>query len=333
MTITSALEQTAGQRIMAGFFGTTLNDDLRFLIDTIRVGGIIVFSRNIESRSQLRQLCGDAMEYARSNGLPPLIIAVDQEGGTVARLRPPEFTGFAGAPAIREEADAIVFADTTAGELADVGINMDMAPVMDVLPAGFEGVMAKRVFGTDPAQVAKIGGIIIDRLQKNGIMSVAKHFPGIGRTTLDSHLDRPDLETPADELASFDFIPFQAAIQRQVAGVMVSHIRYTALDPVWPASLSPVIVSAVLRRQMGYDGLVLTDDLEMGAIKKYYDMAVQTIQVMEADIDIALICHTRSEIEIAFDTLCRRMTDDSRLRNWGVVSAERIMAAKRKFLY
>jgi len=331
MTTIQTIERIAGQRIMAGFDGTSLNADLRFLIDTIRVGGIILFSRNIENRTQLRQLCAEARDYAGSRGLPPLIIAVDQEGGTVARLKAPEFTAFAGAPAIAAEADAVAFAAITSGELTDVGINMDMAPVMDVVPAGFDGVMVKRVFGTDPTRVAEMGGIIIDRLQENGIMAVAKHFPGIGRTTLDSHLDRPDLGTSLAELATFDFIPFLEAIRRRVAGIMLSHIRYTDLDPVWPASLSPTIARDLLRRQMGYGGMVLTDDMEMGAVNKHYDMPTMIRQVMAAEIDIALICHTRTQIETAYDTFCREMADDPSLRESGENSAQRILSAKRAF--
>ncbi len=330
MTTARRMEHIAGQRIMAGFHGTGLNADLKFLIDTIGVGGIIVFARNIESRAQLARLCADAAAYTRSCGLPDLLIAIDQEGGTVARLKAPEFTEFSGLPAMKDERDAIDFADITANELHAVGINMDMAPVMDVAPPDFSSIMSERIFGTDPAWVSKMGAAMIDRLQENGILAVAKHFPGIGRTTLDSHLDLPVLETPREALEAFDFIPFEAAIRHQVTGIMLSHIRYMALDPIWPASLSPEIVRNLLRTKMGYDGLVLTDDLEMGAVKNYYDMPTIATQVLAADVDIALICKTRTEIETAWEIMARQMTGNTALARMGEKSLERLEAVRRR---
>ncbi len=303
------IEHIAGQRLMAGFIGTDLNPDLRFLIDTIGVGGIILFSRNITGRAQLTNLCKSAAAYAHSQNLPPLLIAVDQEGGAVARLKAPEFTEFEGAPAIRDEHDARRFARITATELQETGINMDMAPVLDVVPAGVDSIMSTRVFGTDPRWVAQMGGTVVEGLQESGIMSVAKHFPGIGRTTIDSHMHRPDLDTSMEHLSSFDLIPFYAAMEKGVSGIMLSHIRYTKIDPKWPASLSPEIAAKLLRGKMGYDGVVFTDDLEMGAIQKHYDMPVITRQLMAAEVDIALICKTRQRIEAAFESMCRQIKD------------------------
>src|SRR6056297_2391797 len=248
-------EQLAGQRLMVGFDGTELTDGLKFQIDTLKVGGVILFARNIRSPQQIRQLCGAIQEYAGSCGQPPLFIAVDQEGGPVARLKAP-FTEFPGQPHIRTSADAIRFGDITGRELFDVGINMDMAPVLDVAPEGAESVMAGRVFGHDPAHAGQMGSLVIRRLQKNRVLAVGKHFPGIGKTTLDSHQDLPTLDCPLEVLEAFDLLPFRKAIEVQVAGMMLSHIRYTAIDPQWPASLSPR-VTALLRDKLGYKGLVL----------------------------------------------------------------------------
>ena len=166
---------------------------------------------------------------------------------------------------MKNTADAQKFARVTASELSEIGINMDMAPVLDIAPHDIDSVMAGRAFGSDPDWVARMGITVIDGLQRRGIMAVAKHFPGIGRTVLDSHLALPDLKIDIDGLANFDLVPFAAAIQGQVAGVMLSHIRYPAIDPVWPASLSPAVTADLLRKKMGYEGVVMTDDLDMGA--------------------------------------------------------------------
>ncbi len=323
--------QLAGQRLMVGFEGTEFNEDLRFLIDTLKVGGVILFSINIESPDQLKDLCGSIQDFALSCGQPPLIIAVDQEGGQVARLKEP-FTIFPGNPHMKSDKDAIDFAEITAAELNQVGINMNMAPVMDISPEGFDSIMAGRTFGDNPSRVARMGVIIIEHLQLNNIMAVAKHFPGIGRTTLDSHRDMPVLSDDLSALEQFDLIPFEAGIQSGVCGVMLSHIFYPELDPQWPASLSPPIARDLLRQQMGFDGLVLTDDLDMGAIARHYDIQSTIQQILSAEIDLTLICHKGPNIELGFEEVLKGITDNQDLKARGIESVERIMKAKDKYL-
>jgi beta-N-acetylhexosaminidase len=324
-------EQLAGQRLMVGFDGTTLTADLKYLIDTVRIGGIILFSRNIENPQQLRELCKSAQDHARAANQPPLFIAVDQEGGEVARLRSP-FTEFNGNPSMKDEADAITFATITAEELKTVGINMNMAPVMDVAATDVKSIMTGRSFSSDPDRTARLGVTVIDQFQKSGIMAVAKHFPGIGRTTLDSHLDRPFLETDADTLMKTDIVPFMAAIDHQVAGIMFSHIVYEGLDPHWPASLSPAIAVDLLRKKCGYTGLILTDDLDMGAIKKYYPLDTVIAQIMAADVDQVLICHRSPDIETAAEMIASHQHNSSAMREQARTSVKRILSLKSVFL-
>lgn len=328
---TMSNEQLAGQRLMVGFEGTALNADLESLIGGLKVGGIILFSINIESPDQIKNLCRSIQDYARGCGQPPLFIGVDQEGGQVARLKEP-FTIFPGNPHMKSDKDAVEFAETTAAELKQVGINMNMAPVMDVSPEGSDSIMAGRTFGDNPSRVARLGVKVIEHLQRNDVMAVAKHFPGIGRTTLDSHLDMPVLHDDLPTMEQFDLIPFEAGIRSSVCGVMLSHIFYTKLDPRWPASLSPQIANTLLRKQMGYDGLVLTDDLDMGAIIKHYDIQSAIHQILAADIDLALICHKGPNIEIAYEELLKEITDNLELKQRGIESVDRIMRAKRKYL-
>jgi beta-N-acetylhexosaminidase len=323
-------EQLAGQRLMVGFDGTELNNELKSLIEKLRVGGVILFSRNLVAPEQIRELCLSVQEYAKSSGQPPLFIAIDQEGGQVARLKKP-FTEFPGNPFIKNEKDAIWFAEVTSRELKRVGINMNMAPVMDVPPEGFKSVMDKRVFGSDPGLVSKLGTAIIRSMQENGIMAVAKHFPGIGRTTLDSHIDLPTLDTNLHTLEAFDFIPFEAAIKENVSGIMMSHICYSAIDPKWPAGLSPKIADRLLRERMGYQGLVMTDDLDMGAICNYYKISTSIKQILVSGIDIAMICHKGPDIQSAYNEILHQVAHSHEIKENTLVSVRRIMKAKEAY--
>ncbi|MGB9498270.1 MAG: beta-N-acetylhexosaminidase [Dissulfuribacterales bacterium] len=327
-----SIDQMAGQRLMVGFDGTELNNDLKFLINTLKVGGIILFAINIETPRQLNRLCTSVQEYARSVGQPPLFIAIDQEGGTVARLKKPHFKEFPGIPELQTKAEAINFATQMANELTALGINMNMAPVLDVAPKDFQSIMEKRTFGHDPEFVSEMGSAFIKQHQKKGIMAVGKHFPGIGRPTLDSHLDMPEIDISANDLESFDLIPFYAAIDGDVAAMMLSHIHYKKIDPHWPASLSPEIVSALLRNKMGFNGIVMTDDLDMGAIINHYDIHTAIHQILTANVDIALICHKGPNIETAFEEIKKKMTDGTCLKKKGAQSVLRIMRNKEKYL-
>ena len=323
--------ELAGQRLMVGFEGHEFSNDLRYLIGELKVGGIILFSQNIAAPTQVAELCKAMQRHAEVSGNLPLFIAVDQEGGQVARLKDP-FTEFPGNPNMKSEKDATRFAEITAAELSRVGFNMNMAPVMDIAPDDMESIMAGRAFGSDPVWVERLGVKIIRRLQKNNIMSVAKHFPGIGRTTLDSHMDLPGLDADLASLESFDLIPFKAAIKNNVSGIMLSHIMYRQIDPDWPASLSPRIARDLLRNQLGYTGLTLTDDLDMGAITKHFDIRTSVYQTLMADIDIILICHKGPNIQIAFDTISKHLKDSQELADRGRESVERIVKAKKLYL-
>jgi len=325
------IEILAGQRLMVGFDGTDFNADLKFLITELKVGGIILFSRNLGRPEQIAQLCRDCQAAAAEQGLPPLFVAIDQEGGQVARLKPP-FTQFPGNPAMSGEQEAMEFARVTAAELKQIGVNMDMAPVLDIAPPDVDSIMAGRAFGSDPQWVASMGRIVIEHLQHRGMMAVAKHFPGIGRTVLDSHHALPDLEIDEKTLQASDLIPFKTAIAGRVAGIMLSHIRYKGIDPVWPASLSPAITADLLRGRMGYDGVVMTDDLDMGAIKPSYDIYTAIGQILSADVDIALICHKGPDIEAAAGTIRRMLNDDPTIKRMGRRSFKRIIGLKRAFL-
>ncbi len=322
-------EQLTGQRLMAGFNGTGLNNDLMFLIDTLKIGGIILFSRNLANPDQIKELCMSVREYALKCGQPPLFISIDQEGGQVARLKKP-FTQFPGNPDIKNEEDARHFAEITASELKNVGINMNMAPVLDVVFDATKSIMKKRSFGYDPELVSKLGIKVIEHLQQNRIMAVAKHFPGIGRTVLDSHIEMPALDVDLKTLESSDLLPFAEAIKHGVSGIMLSHILYNKIDNKWPASLSIRIAKDLLRGSMGFNGIVMTDDLDMEAIKSNHDIKTVIKQILLADIDIVLICHKGPNIEIAYEKILKEFNDSKNIKDRGKESVRRILKIKQR---
>ncbi len=322
------LRQLAGQRLMLGFDGTEFNDELKEILEQIRPSGIILFSRNIDSPVQVAALCQSCQEYAKSVNLPPLFIAIDQEGGTVARLKLP-FTQFPGTPNIKSLDDAIDFASITAKELSDVGINMNFAPVLDVA-WNADSIMKDRAFKGDEKKVSDLGNQVISTLQDLGTMAVAKHFPGIGRTILDSHYHLPHVDIDMETLLKSDMVPFADAIENSVSGIMLSHILYPKLDNQWQASLSPIIANDILRTKMGYKGLVMTDDLDMKAINK--DMKTCIIQILKSNIDLTLICHKGPNIVIAHNKIQHLMKTDESLFTAGKASENRILEFKKRYI-
>jgi beta-N-acetylhexosaminidase len=326
-------EQLAGQRLVVGFRDKVSDDDLQFMIREMHVGGLILFKRNVSDPSQASELCQAAQACALESGNPPLMIAIDQEGGPVARLGPP-FTVFPGNRAIgaaRSENAAREFGTITARELKGVGITVNLAPVLDVAPQGLNSVMADRVFGEEPELVAYLGKAVIETLQNNGIAATAKHFPGIGRTTADSHVDLPYLDVDRRLLDSTDLVPFRAAIAGGVEAVMLSHVVYRDLDSAWPASLSTIIARDLLRKTMGFKGITMTDDLDMGAIDKHFDVETTVRRISDAQIDIALICHDRLKAEKAYRALLKAVRESEDARGKAAASVRRILNMKRKY--
>ncbi len=323
------IEALAGQRLMLGFEGTCLNEELKDIIGRIKAGGIILFKQNIESPGQLEKLCSEIQIHSKSLNLPPLFIAVDQEGGTVARLKAP-FTQFNGNSHIRTSQEAEHFAGIMANELKQVGINMNLAPVMDVVPENVDSIMKDRVFPGDHEIVSALGCHVIQTLQAKGVMAVAKHFPGIGRTVKDSHYFLPVLDVDLATLENSDIKPFQAAGNVDVSGIMLSHISYPRLDPDWQASLSPFIVGELLRRKLGYQGLILTDDLDMKAIS--HDIKTCVRQILKSGIDLTLICHKGPNIDVAFNEMNRLLESDESIHASGIESFNRIIEYKKRFL-
>lgn len=327
----SGLDASIGQLFMAGLPGHEVDPGTETLICEHGLGGLIFFGRNIESPIQLAQLCMDLQDLAMKSQGKPLFLAVDQEGGRVVRLREP-FTNFPGNTAIGMDPEplkrAAEFAAVTAREMMMVGLNMDLAPVLDVRRGRPEKHLEGRTFGDDPEKVSMLGKVVIKGLQENGILAVAKHFPGLGRTQLDPHVHLPVIDMDERELEGINLPPFRSAIEAGVSSIMTSHAIYPVIEPEIPATLSRKTLTGILRNGLGFKGLVITDDLEMGAIEKKWGAAEGASLSFEAGADILLICEDQEKVLDGMKALKKRLMDGSipleRLR----LSEKRIQAAK-----
>ena len=331
----SELDCKIGRLFMAGMPGTRLDQETDVLIRKHYLGGLILFSRNIEGPIQLASLCNDIQERALKYHGIPLFLAVDQEGGPVARLTGP-FTRFPGNSAIGEDERPVnkaeEFAQVTAKEMSLVGLNMNLAPVLDVHRGKPEKHLAGRTFGDDPEKVSLLGRTVVKILQENGIMSVAKHFPGLGLTPKDPHHQLPTIELAPGEMESINLPPFISAISQGVSAVMTSHAVYPDLDPGRPATISKRIITGLLREKLDFQGLIITDDMEMGAVEKKWGAAPGAVAAFEAGADILLICKDQAKVIEAMHMLKQKFLQNEiplqRLLN----SLDRIKKAKAKFL-
>lgn len=279
----------AGQIAIAGFSGHSIPAGLKALAREFDLGGVIFFARNVESPEQVAELSREAQELAREL---PLWVSVDQEGGRVARLKSP-FTVWPPMQTLgRSGSDDLAarFARALAAELKAVGISLDYTPVLDVATNPANPVIGDRSLAERAEDVARLGSVIIRTLQAEGIAASGKHFPGHGDTSVDSHLELPLVEHPPDRLEAVELVPFKAAIEAGVASIMTAHILIPALDEERPATLSSNIVDGLLKTQLGYDGLVLSDDLEMKAISGRYGIPEATVMAIAAGCDAVLMC-------------------------------------------
>lgn len=331
----SELDQMIGRLFMCGLPGPKLDKDTRTLIRHYGMGGLILFSRNVQDPVQLGELCDDLQRTAMEAHGSPLFLAIDQEGGRVARLKSP-FTEFPGNEAIGRDADpenkAREFAAVTAREMRLVGLNVDLAPVIDVRQGDPEEHLRGRTFGEDPRLVGRLGAVVIKTLQNKGVMAVAKHFPGLGRTAKDPHRELPEILLGRDELEAINLPPFQDAVNEGVGGVMTSHAIYPSLEPDTPATMSHKILTRLLRQSMGYDGLILTDDLEMGAIAGKWGVAGGAAEAFKAGADILLISEDQALFEKSHECIRKMLLKNEipveRLHR----SIERIRRARTRFL-
>ena len=326
-----------GQLLIGSFSGRVIPVELRSLAREFDLGGVTFFGRlgNIESPLQVAELAFDVRALGREL---PSWVGIDQEGGRVARLRSPftEWPPMAVLGRSDDPALAARFAGALGAELAAVGISLDYAPVLDIHTNPKNPVIGDRALAETPETVAKLGRIIIEELQRAGIAACGKHFPGHGDTATDSHVELPLVEHAPDRLRAIEFIPFRAALQAGVAFIMTAHVRVTSVDDERPATLSPRVVKGMLRDELGFPGVIVSDDLEMKAIANTYAPGEAAVAAIAAGCDALLMCGVgdRADVELQAQALesIVHAVEDQRLSVAQVESAlARNRAAKERF--
>ncbi len=313
-----------GIHLFLGFRGTDPEEELKHLITEYHPAGIVLFKRNIENPGQLTALLSEAQAFAGEQMNRPLLVAIDQEGGKVQRLTP-HFTSLPSAKALAEEGpEAVIrWAGICAADLNQIGIHINFAPVLDIVPRGRDHFMESRSLGSVPGAVADLGRIWIETLQANRISATAKHFPGLGRAELDPHHFSPLIQGDSLEEFRRHLIPFQAAIKAGVNCVMTSHAVYPSVDPGRPATLSPEINRTCLRERLGFGGLLFSDDLDMAAISENYPPDSIVREGLACSTDFFLLCQKRESIEPFVSSLSAMLSSDAQLQQYHAATVQR----------
>jgi beta-N-acetylhexosaminidase len=317
-----------GQLLIVGFDGTDVTPALAAMLSRIQPAGVILFARNIINAQQTRQLLKDCQAKVKE----PLFTCVDLEGGRVDRFR--NVTGPAPSAAeVFASGDRRLFRKH--GQLigkicAALGFNVDFAPVLDLAFEASRKVMSSRAFSTDPKAVALYGREFLAGLKFAGVIGAGKHFPGLGEGDLDSHHDLPVIKKSFARLWEQDLAPYRL-MKRELPMVLVNHANYPAItrDPL-PASLSKYWITDILRRKIGYRGLIASDDLEMGGVLAAAPIDKAATRFISAGGDLCLICHQQELIEQAYETMLLRVEQDARFRRRVLESAQKVAAFKKK---
>ena len=294
----SNVRRDIGQLLIGSLPGTTVTAEMRSLAKEFSLGGVILFARNIEAPEQVAEMSVDVQELATDL---PLWVSVDQEGGRVARLKAP-FTEWPPMAVLGRSGDvqlASRFAAALATELRAVGMTLDYAPVLDIHTNPKNPIIGDRALGEDAESVGRLGAAIIKGLQENGVAACGKHFPGHGDTSVDSHLELPLVEHPPDRIRRLECVPFREAIRANVAFIMTAHVLVPSLDEEKPATLSRTIVQGLLREELKFQGVILSDDLEMKAIARTYTVPDAAVQAIAAGCDGLLVCSGDVDVQAA----------------------------------
>jgi beta-N-acetylhexosaminidase len=298
------LKQKLGQMIIAGLEGTDIDEHTKSLIADDRIGGFILYKPNIESTEQTVALLNGLKEANRSNSVP-LLLSVDQEGGRVNRLP----STFAAIPSSRDigksgsAQKARAFGESIGEQLRAFGFNMNFAPVLDVDSNPDNPVIGSRSFGSTASVVSSFGIEEMLGLRSKGVVPVVKHFPGHGDTSVDSHLELPVVDKTSEQLRKLELVPFSDAIRSNADAIMIAHILLPKIDPDSPSSMSSKVITGLLRGELGYDGIVMTDDMTMGAIVKHMDVGSAAVRSVKAGSDIILVAHEYGQVKKAIDAL------------------------------
>ena len=306
------MEVDIGQLFWIGLEGHTLTGkEAEFMTDN-NIGGVTLFGRNLDNPEQIHKLCTDL--YNLKDKMPskmPPFVAIDMEGGRVHRLKDPftQWPSIGAMSALDSTSVAFKFANMMGAELRALGVNVDFAPCVDVLTNEKNELIGDRSFGSDPEYVAKMASAVIRGYIKSGIIACAKHFPGHGNTIIDSHEDLPIEEVDMDTLANRELIPFKKAMRARLDLIMTAHIQYSKIDSELPATLSSKFVRDLLKGELKYKNLVITDDLDMKALTKNFSREEITVKAFQAGCDIMLYCNEFDSPGIGLESVKKAIRD------------------------
>lgn len=326
------LDEKIGQMIVAGVEGTSLSAEDRALLHDHGVGGVILYADNIDSAAQTKSFVNE-IKSANPEKKLPLFISVDQEGGRVARLK--GVTKVPTAGTIGKENDAAYarsIGELLGDQLLSQGFNLNYAPVLDVNSNPDNPVIGDRSFGNSAALVSKLGIAVMQGLESKNVIPVVKHFPGHGDTSVDSHIALPVVNKSLDELNKLELIPFKKAIAEGADVVMIAHILLPKLDSEYPSSLSKAVITDLLRNQLGFDGVVMTDDMTMGAIAENYGLGEASVHSVQAGSDILLVAHGADNAIAAIEAVKKAVASGQISEQRIDESTARIIALKQKYL-
>ncbi len=328
------LKEQIGQRLIVGFHGTEVSEELRAVVREYKIGNIILFSRNIVDANQLKILCNDIQQLVRTETGHSALIAIDQEGGIVTRLSK-DCVNVPGTMALASTGDvnnAYKAGVITGKQLKSLGININFAPCVDVNSNPKNPVIGVRSFGDDPVKVGEYASAMVKGFEEGGVMACIKHFPGHGDTDMDSHISLPCVDKSKCELEKCELVPFKSAIEAGAPAVMTAHIMFPQLEPnKVPATMSRRIITDLLRNEIGFEGVVISDCMQMNAIKEHFGTVNGIISALSAGVDMVLVCHDlkvscEAVIEVEKAVLDGRINADEMLE-----SADRILAYKKKW--
>ena len=323
--MTTRSDLAPGNFFVLGLPGPTVPPSLSSMRERMGLAGTILFDRNVETPDQLQKLTTSLQAMDRSE---PLLIAIDQEGGEKQRLKPPHFKQHP-YPSHMTLKSARQIGKEIALELTRMGINLDLAPVLDVDTNPKNPIIGKRSFGKEPYQAARIAREFTVGLNQGGVLACGKHFPGHGDTSEDSHLTLPVVDQPLKRLMEVELVPFQYMIGEEIPFLMTAHVVYTALDPKKPATFSSKILQELLRGQLLFEGIVISDDMAMAGALSHADLPDACVEAFAVGCDLLLVCENDDRQEEAVETLGKANEKSNALKIRAMESVERIRAVRR----
>jgi len=299
------LEEKVGQLVMVGLDGYEFNPNAQKFIQEYKVGGFILLKKNVQDTQQALRLV-NSLKEANGDQIP-LFLAIDEEGGRISRM-PADLSKMPSSQKIgtlnnKELARRV--GEILGQEVKEFGLNVNFAPVLDIYSNPKNTVIGDRAFGSTPELVSSLGIQVMKGIQEQDVIPVVKHFPGHGDTAVDSHIGLPRVDYDLERLRSFELVPFKEAVSQQVDGIMLAHILIPKIDPDYPASCSRAVITELLRTELNYQGVVITDDLTMGAILENYNIGEVAVKSIQAGSDIVLVCHDFAKEELVIQELLK----------------------------